>query len=80
MDEGKTWKHVRDLEINDKSREASFMPGGVEEYSYPSVQQLPDGKVVVTYTYRRLGIKAVKMDEEWVAGGGTVGEYKPEAK
>jgi len=79
-DEGKTWKYVRDLEINDKSREASFMPGGAEEYSYPSVQQLPDGKVVVTYTYRRLGIKAVKMDEEWVAGGGTAGEYKPEAK
>lgn len=76
-DAGVTWKYVRDLETSDKSRDGGSFMRGREEYSYPSIQQMPDGKIVVSYTYRRLGIKAVRVDESWIKEGSTSGEYHP---
>jgi len=52
-DEGKTWQMPMKLEAN---------PG---EYSYPCVIQTSDGKIHVTYTYRRYAIKHVELDERW---------------
>ena len=77
-DGGLTWSAVRDLEHRDA--DAATHPAGPEEYSYPSIQQMPSGKIVVTYTYRRMGIKAVELDEKWVTQGSTEGEYKPQSK
>jgi predicted neuraminidase len=54
IDEGKTWETPMKLEAN---------PG---EYSYPSVIQTSDGKIHVTYTYRRYAIKHVELDEGWL--------------
>ena len=84
-DGGITWSAVRDLEVpasqagTDKSpgAEVIHLPKG-QEYSYPSVLQLPDGKIITTYTYRRRAIKAVLVDEEWIKQGDTVGAYRPE--
>ena len=86
-DAGLTWPAVRDLEIPDAAAKANALnsPGvgntiqfpGEEEYSYPSILQTPDGKVLVAYTYRRLAIKAARFDEAWVSQGTTMGLYKP---
>jgi predicted neuraminidase len=86
-DGGLTWSAVRDLEIPDADAKANAVnsPGsgdtiqfpGEEEYSYPSILQLPSGKILVAYTYRRLAIKAALFDELWVGNGTTVGIYKP---
>lgn len=74
-DGGLTWKYVRDMETRD--RYPSLIKGKRQEYSYPAVLQLPDGKIISSYTYRRLGIKTVLMDENWIKQGTTTGEYKP---
>ena len=86
-DAGLTWPSVRDLEIPDAAARANTLssPGvgdtiqfpGTEEYSYPSVLQTPDGKLLVAYTYRRLAIKAARFDESWIRQGSTMGLYKP---
>ncbi len=54
LDEGRTWEMPLQLESN---------PG---EYSYPCVQQTRDGKIHVTYTYRRYSIKHVEFNEDWL--------------
>ncbi|TWU09183.1 AhpC/TSA family protein [Symmachiella macrocystis] len=53
-DEGRTWEAPLKLEAN---------PG---EYSYPSLLQTADGKIHVTYTFRRYGIKHVELNEDWL--------------
>ena len=55
LDEGRTWETPLHLESN---------PG---EYSYPCVTQTSDGKIHVTYTYRRYAIKHVEFNEDWLA-------------
>jgi alpha-L-rhamnosidase len=50
--DGKTWKNV--LVLEDK-------PG---EYSYPAVIQASDGRVHITYTWRRKRVKHVVLDAE----------------
>lgn len=84
-DGGITWTAVRDLEVPATQTESDKSPGAEvirlpkgQEYSYPSVLQLPDGKILTTYTYRRQAIKAVLVDEDWIKHGGTVGAYRPE--
>lgn len=87
LDKGLTWTSVRDLEIPDAAARSNALnsPGagntiqfpGQEEYSYPSILQVPDGKILVAYTYRRLAIKAVLFDEAWIKQGTTKGIYKP---
>jgi alpha-L-rhamnosidase len=54
VDEGRTWEAPLALESN---------PG---EYSYPCVIQSADGKIHVTYTYRRASIKHVELNEDWL--------------
>jgi predicted neuraminidase/peroxiredoxin len=54
LDEGKTWESPLQLESN---------PG---EYSYPCVIQSSDGKIHITYTFRRYAIKHVELNEDWV--------------
>ncbi len=53
-DEGKTWEKPLHLESN---------PG---EYSYPCIVQSSDGKIHVTYTFRRYAIKHVELNEDWM--------------
>ncbi len=54
VDEGRTWEPPLHLESN---------PG---EYSYPCVIQTSDGKIHITYTYRRYSIKHVELNEDWL--------------
>lgn len=54
QDEGQTWEKPLHLESN---------PG---EYSYPCIIQTADGKIHVSYTYRRYAIKHVELNEEWL--------------
>lgn len=49
-DDGKTWKMVHTLESE---------PG---EYSYPAVIQTADGKVQITYTWKRQKVRHVTLD------------------
>lgn len=78
-DEGKTWVAVRDIESGDKgSTGEEHFPGSKsrDEFSYPSIVQLPNGNILVAYTYRRLSIKAVEFPEKWIEAGTTTGKYK----
>lgn len=54
LDEGQTWERPLQLESN---------PG---EYSYPCIIQTSDGKLHVTYTFRRYSIKHVELNEDWL--------------
>ena len=54
LDEGRTWETPLHLESN---------PG---EYSYPCVIPSRDGKIHMTYTYRRYSIKHVEFNEDWM--------------
>jgi predicted neuraminidase len=53
-DEGKSWEPPLTLESN---------PG---EYSYPCIIQANDGRIHITYTYRRCSIKHVELNERWL--------------
>ncbi|HEY0985245.1 exo-alpha-sialidase [Schlesneria sp.] len=54
VDEGRTWETPFHLESN---------PG---EYSYPCIIQTGDGKIHVTFTFRRYSIKHVELNEDWL--------------
>jgi predicted neuraminidase/peroxiredoxin len=54
LDGGRTWQTPLTLEPN---------PG---EYSYPCIIQTKDGRIHITYTYRRYTIKHVEMNENWL--------------
>ena len=70
QDDGDTWPWVRDIETGNPAGERN------EEYSYPSLLQDAEGKIVVAYTYRREVIKSVRFDEEWIKQGATEGKFK----
>jgi predicted neuraminidase len=74
-DAGLTWTAVRDLEAGDPNSPNAVTEA--DEYSYPSVLQLPNGNILVTYTYRRQAIKSVLVPETWIAEGATRGQYHP---
>ena len=69
-DGGRTWPHIRDLEVGDgfcltnNSSDARN-----REYSYPSIKQTPDGAIHIAYTYFRQRIKYVRISEDWVVKG-----------
>jgi predicted neuraminidase len=54
LDEGRTWETPLHLESN---------PG---EYAYPCVIQSSDGRIHVSYTFRRYAIKHVEFNEDWL--------------
>jgi predicted neuraminidase/peroxiredoxin len=54
LDEGRTWLPPLALESN---------PG---EYSYPCVMQASNGRIHITYTFRRYTVKHVELDENWL--------------
>ncbi|MGD9722503.1 MAG: exo-alpha-sialidase [Pirellulales bacterium] len=54
VDEGQTWETPLHLESN---------PG---EYSYPCVIQSADGRIHISYTFRRYAIKHVELNEDWL--------------
>lgn len=79
-DNGKTWSYVRDVETGRPGYgRAEMRPKqpGREEYSYPSILQARNGKIYVSFTYRRQTIKVVTITEDWIRKGGTVGVYHP---
>ena len=78
-DEGKTWKYIRDVETGRPGMgmaEQSPKKPGREEYSYPSVLQIPDGRIYVAFTFRRQTIKVVSFTEGWIRHGGSEGKAK----
>jgi predicted neuraminidase len=79
-DGGMTWSSVRDIEAHDPDFAKQFSglrdKPGREEYSYPSIMQMPNGQIGVAYTYRRQTIKFVEFDENWIKQGRTVGSFK----
>lgn len=56
-DDAKTWKVYRDVEKAEG------------EYSYPAIIQTSDGRIQVTYSYHRAGIKHVTVNEAWIRAG-----------
>jgi len=54
LDDGRTWEKPLTLEPN---------PG---EYSYPCIIQTSDGRIHISYTYRRYTIKHVEINENWL--------------
>jgi predicted neuraminidase len=79
-DDGATWTEVRDIETGRPgygSEEGKSKTPGREEYSYPSVTQTADGRIHVSFTYRRQTIKAVSFPESWAGEGTTEGQYHP---
>ena len=55
-DEGESWGYKRHLETEEG------------EYSYPAIIQARDGGIHITYTYRRISIMHVEIDEAWIRG------------
>ncbi len=53
-DDGKTWERPMALETN---------PG---EYSYPCILQTADGRIHISYTWRRYSIMHVEITEDWL--------------
>jgi len=78
-DEGKTFPYVRDLEAGGFGNDAVPPKSNKNRYSYPCVIQTHDGRIHVGYTYRRLTMKYVSIDEAWIRRGGTVGMFKGDA-
>lgn len=79
-DGGATWSEVRDVETGRPGygmEEQRPKEPGREEYSYPSILETGDGVIHVAFTYRRQTIKDVSFREDWIAGGGTEGLYRP---
>ena len=77
-DGGATWSAVRDIEIGRPgygAAEGAIKQPGREEYSYPSILQLSDGRLMIAYTYRRQMIKVVTFSESWVTAGTSVGLF-----
>lgn len=80
-DGGQTWSYVRDVEtgrIGYGMAERNVKTPGREEYSYPTVIQLADEKIMVAFTYRRQTIKVITLTEDWLKSGPpTQGLYVP---
>jgi len=76
-DGGKTWPFLRDLELGREgygAAEGKPKTPGREEYSYPTVTQMRDGKIIVAFTYRRETIKVMSFDESWIRTGRTANQ------
>ena len=83
VDGGKTWPWVRDIEAGSmETTNHDHFPehSGREEYSYPAVVQASDGHIYVAYTYRRLDMKVVSFDEDWIKQGATAGKFSGDSQ
>ncbi|MWN06463.1 exo-alpha-sialidase [Gilliamella sp. Pas-s95] len=66
-DNGKTWPFIRNLDEGDGYCMSNNSKDNLNrEFSYPSIKQGLDGKLHIAYTYFRMAIKYVVVDEDWV--------------
>ena len=90
IDGGQTWPWIRDVDIGqDVPQEAvpDVMAGAdvrdekktffehLIDYSYPSIIETADGRINMSYTYRRRTIKYAAFDESWIKSGTTLGFF-----
>lgn len=67
IDNGKSWPFIRNLDEGDGYCMSNNSKDQLNrEFSYPSIKQGLDGKLHIAYTYFRMAIKYVNVDEEWV--------------
>lgn len=67
IDNGKTWSYIRNLDEGDGYCMSNNSKDKLNrEFSYPSIKQGFDGKLHIAYTYFRMAIKYVVVDENWV--------------
>ncbi|QQA42462.1 sialidase family protein [Pelagovum pacificum] len=69
-DGGKSWKK-RDIETGPGwclTNDPAYESQPNSELSYPSVTEMPDGDLLVTYTWHRKAIRAVRLSPEWIDG------------
>jgi predicted neuraminidase len=68
-DGGRSWPYRRDLEVGDGYCLTNNSRDGLNrEFSYPSIQQGPDGALHIAFTYFRQAIKYVRVEPDWVRG------------
>ncbi|QQR38307.1 sialidase family protein [Devosia rhizoryzae] len=71
MDEGRTWPHIRDIEVA-PTPAPDLNPDKPDrrarELSYPTVTGDHEGRINVAFTYFRKAIKFVRIRPEWVKG------------
>ena len=66
-DDGRTWPWQRNLEVGDGYCMTNDSERGLNrEYSYPSLQQSPDGALHLAYTVFRKHIRHVRVMPDWV--------------
>ena len=69
-DNGNTWSFIRNLDEGDGYCMSNNSKDKLNrEFSYPSIKQGLDGKLHIAYTYFRMAIKYVVVDENWVKAG-----------
>lgn len=67
MDNGETWPYIRHLDKGDGYCMTNNSKDSLNrEFSYPTIKQSSDGKLHIAYTYFRMAIKYVVIDENWV--------------
>lgn len=67
MDNGETWPYIRHLDEGDGYCMTNNSKDSLNrEFSYPTIKQGLDGKLHIAYTYFRMAIKYVVIDENWV--------------
>jgi predicted neuraminidase len=79
LDGGTTWPWFRDIETGSPAEQADEVKGSRnkhEEYSYPSLLQDANGKIILAYSYNREAIKVVRFDEGWIKQGHTADRFK----
>lgn len=65
-DDGLTWHGIRNIETGRPDITDTSKSPGREEYSYPALAQDRDGRVYVSYTFRRRTIKVVSFPQIWL--------------
>lgn len=67
-DNGQSWSDIRNLDEGDGYCMSNNSKDQLNrEFSYPTIKQGLDGKLHIAYTYFRMAIKYVCLDENWVS-------------
>jgi predicted neuraminidase len=74
VDGGETWPWVRDVQSGKEP--PPFRAPEDPEYSYPSIAQTPNGKIRISFSFRRETIKYMTFNEDWIRHGTTTGLFK----